>query len=104
MATVARRRARTAVPRRAEVVLPLAWRRLALAQPTCSGIEAPGEPVREDTDGGVRVVDDQGQRSRPLGHVRPAKRRRDVLALAAVAARDRFRIAEGAALERELGH
>src|SRR4029453_5272918 len=54
--------------------------------------------------GSVWVVDDERQRPRPLGHIRPAKRRRGVLALAAVAAGDRPGVLEYAALERERVH
>src|SRR5206468_828871 len=75
VAPVARRRAGAAVAGRAEVVLALARHRLALTQPACSRIESPGGPVREDAARGIRVVDNERQRPRPLGHVRPAKRR-----------------------------
>src|SRR5881409_1756647 len=51
VAPVPRRRARAAVARRAEVVPTLARRRLPLAQPLCDRIEAPGDPVCEDTAG-----------------------------------------------------
>src|SRR6266480_231574 len=104
VAPVARRRAGAAVAGRAEVVLALARRRLALAQPACSRIESPGGPVREDAARGIRVVDNERQRPRPLGHVRPAKRRRDILTLAAVAAGDRLCVVEAAALEAECVH
>ena len=101
---VARRRAGTAVAGRTEVVSPLARRGLALAEPACCRIETPGNPVREDTARGVRIVDDQGQRLRPRGHVRPAKRRRDIITFAGMAVGDRLRVLEGAAFEGELGH
>src|SRR5205823_11076878 len=79
VAPVTRRRAGAAVAGRAEIVLALTRRRLALTQPACSRIEPPGEPVREGAARGVRVVDNERQRARPLGQVRPAKRRRDIL-------------------------
>jgi hypothetical protein len=50
VAPVARRRAGAAVAGRAEVVLALARRRLALTQPARSRIESPGGPVREDAN------------------------------------------------------
>jgi hypothetical protein len=60
--------------------------------------------VREDTTRSVRVVDHERQRPCPVGDVCPAKRRRDVLALAGVAAGDGLGVLERAGLESELGH
>src|SRR5207249_6338225 len=61
-------------------VRPGVTRRLGLIRAdACSGIESPGGPAREDAARGIRVVDNERQRPRPLGHVRPAKRRQDIL-------------------------
>jgi hypothetical protein len=89
---------------RSEVVAPLARRGLALAQPARGGVESPRDPVREDAPRRIEVVDDERQRSRPVRNVRPAKRRREILAVAHVPARDRLRVVEGGALEDEIGH
>src|ERR671910_448877 len=72
---VARWRTGPAIARRAEVVSTLDRRRLAFAEPACVRIETPSDPVRKDAVRRVRVVDDQRQRPRTFGNVRPAKRR-----------------------------
>jgi hypothetical protein len=97
-------RARPAVAARAEVVPPLHWRGLAFAEPAGTRVESPRDPVRENAPRRVRIVHDQRQRTRFLGNVLPGQRRREILAVARVLARDRLRMPEGAALERELRH
>jgi hypothetical protein len=66
VAPVPRRRARSTVADRSEVVSPLAGRPLPLrlAQPACAWVESPRDPVREDATRRVRVGDEQRQRSR----------------------------------------
>src|SRR6266498_3696248 len=104
VAPVPRRRAGAAVAGASEVVLPFARRDLALAQLARAWIESPRDPVREDAARGIRVVGDQRQRPCLARDVRPPKRRRDILAVAGVPARDRLCVLEGAALDGELGH
>src|ERR671918_1769114 len=101
---VARRRARTAVARRAEVVFPLPGRRLGLSEPTRARVDSPGEPVGERAPRRIRVVADERERARPLGRVRPVQGRREILALARVSARDGGSVLEGGAPEIELTH
>lgn len=55
------RRAGPPVADRAEVVAALARRALPLGEAAGSGVDAPGEPVRERAARGIGIVDDQGQ-------------------------------------------
>jgi hypothetical protein len=52
----------------------------------------------------IRVLDQQDKGSCPLGRVAPGQRRRKVLSVAGVGARDRRTIFESAALQNELCH
>ena len=53
----------------------------------------------------VRIIDDEREAGRPLGRRGPGERRRDVVAVARVAARDRAAVLEGAAGDRHrVGH
>jgi hypothetical protein len=104
MCAVTGRRARTAPAGRPEVVAPFASRRLALPQTARHRVDAPRDPVRERPPGRVRVVDDQCQRACPRRRIAPRERGRDILALAAVAARDLVVVRERLAAERELRH
>jgi hypothetical protein len=67
-------------------------------------IESPRDPMGEHAPRRIGVADQQRQRSRFFGNVCPAKRRRHFVAVAGVPARDRLRVLESAALERQRGH
>src|SRR6266536_2972453 len=60
--------------------------------------------MREGARRGIRVITDQGQGYGALGDARPGQRRRNVLALARVAGRDRLAVAEGIAPQLEFRH
>jgi hypothetical protein len=77
-------RTRARVAGDAEAVPTLARRRLPLGDASRAGIDPPGEPVIEGTDGSVRVIDDQGERTRFLRNARERELRRDVLPVTCV--------------------
>jgi hypothetical protein len=104
VAAVAGRRARPPVAARAEVVAPLDRCGLALSEPLGTPAESPAEPVREGAGRGVGVIDQQRERARALRHRRPGERRREIFSFAAVPARDRPAVIEGAAVKREVRH
>jgi hypothetical protein len=93
---VSARRTGPAIADAAEVVSPLAGRRLALVQLAAAWVDSPRDPVGEDAARCVCVVDEQSQRSRLVRDVCPAKRRRDILPVAGVAPPDRPCVVEGA--------
>jgi hypothetical protein len=63
-------RTRARVAGNTEAVPTLARRSLAFADAARGGIDAPGEPVIDGTGGGVRVIHDQGERTRSLRNTR----------------------------------
>ena len=58
-----RRRAGPPVADRAEVAAALPRRALPLGEAAASGVDAPGEPVRERAARGIGMVEDEGQRA-----------------------------------------
>src|SRR5437899_10595243 len=101
MRAVARWRAGAAITDRAEAVAPLQRGDFSLAQPACLRRQAPGEPVRERAAGRVGIVDDEREPPRSVRRARPFERRRDIIAVAGVLNRNRARLRERRARERE---
>jgi protein-L-isoaspartate(D-aspartate) O-methyltransferase len=99
--TVAGRWTGAAVSRVAEVVAALARCPLALAETATSGVDSPGEPVREGAARRVRIIDDERERTGIRRRFRPRKRRRPILAVAAVLCGDRLSVLEGVASQGE---
>src|SRR5262249_7733644 len=95
---------RSAVPLPTEIIhsLDCASGQTFLRQPACPRVNVPGEPMREETSGRVRIINDQDQAFRFLWNAVKLERRIIVSAFAGILCWNVSTVGKGGALNGNL--